>query len=114
MTAAEKVPEKFASWAILELMGHRRLGGYVQEVDLAGAGVLRIDIPATEGHAEATQFYPPGSLYCLTPTTEELARAVAARARPAPVHAYELPRPVDPIRVDEDDDDFPDDEEGPF
>ena len=33
----------FEGWAILELMGHRRLAGYVREVELAGAGVLRLD-----------------------------------------------------------------------
>lgn len=91
MTAEGKL---FEGWAILELMGHRRLGGYVTEVTLAGAGMLRIDIPelvlGETTHAAATQFYPPASLYALTPTTEEIARAV--RSRPEPVHAWELPR----------------------
>src|SRR5262245_4954119 len=37
--------ERFEGWAVLELMGHRRLGGYLREVSIAGAGMLRIDIP---------------------------------------------------------------------
>lgn len=38
----------FEGWAILELMGHRRLGGYVSEATVAGAGFLRIDVPGDE------------------------------------------------------------------
>lgn len=84
---------KFAGWAILELMGHRRLAGWVTETELAGQGVLRLDVPAGAGVADwtASQFYAPTALYCLTPTTEETARAVAAASRPEPVHRWELP-----------------------
>lgn len=82
----------FEMWAILELMGHRRLGGYVRETTIAGAGLLRIDIPMADGKT-ATQFYPPSALYCLTPTTEEIARVVALANQPAPVSRWELPAP---------------------
>lgn len=90
--------DTFEGWAILELMGHRRLAGYVKQVDLAGAGFLRLDVPGDmlAGHVDgawggATQFYPPSSVYCLTPTTEDVARRLAARARPEPVSRWELP-----------------------
>lgn len=121
MEAAEKT---FEGWAILELMGHRRLAGWVEEVQLAGHGMIRLDVPEHpwqngctcgsaapdstnhELHAPhcqmfrvpdeekpadvyATQFYSPAALYCLTPTTEPVARSI--RSRPAPVHAFELP-----------------------
>ncbi len=90
----------FADWAILELMGHRRLAGYVQEVEMAGTGVLRIEVPAIEGGKPFTQFYSVAAIYCVTPTTEEMARAVASRAYTRPVQRYELP----PARDAEDDD----------
>jgi hypothetical protein len=84
----------YEGWAILELMGHRRLAGYVQEVELAGHGMIRLDVPADSDQNgetfQATQFYSPGSVYCLTPTTEEIARA--ASRPPAPAHRWELPR----------------------
>lgn len=70
--------EPYNGWSVLELLGHRRLHGLVQETTLAGAGMLRIDV--YEGPAETpalTQYYPPGSVYCLTPTTEEAARKAA-------------------------------------
>lgn len=97
--------DKFEGWAILELMGHRRLGGFVTETEMAGAGVLRIDVPGEGDEVYATQFYSPGSMYCLTPTTEEAARAVAVRNRPEPVHQWELPSSmseVAPIEADPD------------
>ena len=80
----------FEGWAILELMGHRKLAGYVKEANVAGAAFVRIDVPASVGHGEVTQMYSPGAIYCITPTTEEIARAVAPKFRPAPVHQWEL------------------------
>jgi len=71
--------EPFQGWCVLEVMGHRRLSGHVQEVTMAGAGFLRIDVYHGKDEAPAaTQFYPPASVYCLTPTTEEAARKASA------------------------------------
>lgn len=82
--------ESFDSFAILELMGHRRLAGRVREATLAGGSFLRIDVPAVDDQAEVTQFYSPGAVYAITPCSEEVARGFAARHRPEPVHQYEL------------------------
>lgn len=90
MAKKTEVEEELIGWAILELMGHRRLGGRVGAVELAGASFFRIDVPTPNGKGFATQFYSPGAVYCLTPTTEETARAIAKREQPTPVHRYEL------------------------
>lgn len=84
----------FEGHAILELMGHRRLAGHVSEVEIAGGKFLRLDVPSqTPGEPPvATQFYSPGAIYCITPTSEETARAVAKGAQPAPVQRWELPQ----------------------
>jgi hypothetical protein len=82
----------YEGWTILELMGHRRLGGYVREQELAGAGFLRIDVPGEDGAPVATQLYSASAVYALTPTTEEMARTVALRTRIEPVQRWELPR----------------------
>ncbi len=79
-------------WAILELMGHIRLAGYVTEEERFGSTVGRIDIPGPDGKS-VTQYFGGGSIYRLTPTTEEIARAVAERGSPAPVSRWELPAP---------------------
>lgn len=110
----DQVKDKFAAWGILELMGHRRLAGYVQEAELAGHGLIRIDIPSDP---PVTQFYGAGSVYCLTPTTEEIARAVAATNRPEPVHRWELPpahKDIDDDPLDLDDTNDDDDQEPPL
>lgn len=99
----------FEGWAILELMGHRRLGGYVQEQEIAGHGFLRIDVPGdTVGETHSTQFYSPGSVYCLTPVSEEAARIVAKSSRPAPVALWELPPARRRTEDDDDNDDLGD------
>jgi len=99
-------PNPFAEWVVLELMGHRRLAGYLTEQEIAGRGFLRLDVPAVDGQPPATQLYNPTSVYCITPTTEDIARAVAAGARPAPVQRWELEeRPTAPATYEA---------EGPF
>ena len=120
MTAA------FQGWAILELMGHRQRAGMVQEVELFGGKLLRIDCPlppagpgeqgqerhcgvAGEAASPAgyiSEFYGAGSIYALRPVTEDVARAFAGRLGD--------PRPVQPVgfrledhRVHGDDEDEP-------
>lgn len=82
----------FTGWMILELMGHRRLFGLVSEQEIAGASFLRVDVyRGQEEKACATQFYSASAVYCMTPTTEDLARQMAAQAVPQPVSRFELP-----------------------
>lgn len=104
--------EAFEGWAILELMGHRRLAGMVREVELFGAKMCRIDVPAAGNSSLATQFYGGAAIYCVTPTSEETARRVALTVQPAPVHRWELPerseRSTEPSPALDDDEDEPD------
>lgn len=68
-------------WAIVELMGHRTLAGYVTETTLAGFGMLRIDIyPGEATEPIASPMHPPSALYGLTPCTEDRARRAAGGA----------------------------------
>lgn len=83
--------ESFDQWAILELMGHVRLAGRVTEEEHFGAKLGRIDIPNGDGFT--TQYFSGGSIYRLTPATEEIARRVAQSNQPQPVHRWELPAP---------------------
>lgn len=82
-------------WCILELLGHRRLGGYLTETEIAGAGFLRIDVPGMGGGNSITQFVTPASVYAITPVTQEIAEAVAKLNQPEPVSRWELPAPVE-------------------
>jgi hypothetical protein len=101
--------ESFDSWAILELMGHVRMAGRVTEEERFGAKMGRIDVPG-EGDSFTTVYFGGSSVYRMTPTTEEVARSVAAQNKPQPVHRWELPEPEKAASIldgrdDEDDDD---------
>ena len=52
-----------------------------------------------------TQFYSSAAVYCITPTTEEIARALGENSQPAPVSRYELAPPRHSRIEDEYDDD---------
>jgi hypothetical protein len=107
----EKVSEGFNEWAIVELMGHRKLAGKVSEQTIASAAFLRIDVPEQDERPAATQFYSAGAVYAITPCTEQTARdSMAAMSAVAPVSRWELPQrieapKVDSSAVDDDDDD---------
>lgn len=89
--------ETYEGWVILELMGHRKLGGYLSEQEIAGQGFLRIRVPS---EPPAEQLYSPSAVYCITPTTEQIARALAKNLRPEPVTQWELRPPAPPRQIE--------------
>ncbi len=101
MTDTTEANETTEEWALVELMGHRSLAGRVTEVQRFGATLMRIDIPG-ESDAFTTQFYGGQAIYCVTPTTEELARKAASRLLPRPTHPL-LPPAQRSLYDDEDD-----------
>ncbi len=86
---ADQEKEGFDEWAIVELMGHRRIAGRVTEQEIAGKAFLRIEIPQNDG-SDRTEFYNPGSLYGITPVDEALARVTARSIDREPVSSYSL------------------------
>jgi hypothetical protein len=84
--------EKFETWAIVEIMGRQRYAGLVTEQTLAGAAMLRVDIPETKKQGAFTKLFGSSSIHSLTPTTEAIARALAERLDQAPVQVYDLPQ----------------------
>jgi hypothetical protein len=77
------------TWAIVELMGHVRIGGRLTEEERFGVKMGRLDVP--NGDAFVTQFFGGASVYRITIVSEEAARAVAVRTA-APVQPWELPK----------------------
>jgi hypothetical protein len=100
-------------YAIVEIMGHRKLFGRIREEERFGAKMLRIDIPkptapptlfdAAEGKPEeppltwVTQWYGGSSIFSMTLTDEST--VMRANAPYAPAQRYIAP----PDRDDEDD-----------
>ena len=120
--------EKFDTWGVLEVMGHKRFAGRITEQTIAGAALVRVDVPAAvDSHgqvvAEYSKMFGVASVYCLTPTTEAVARRVAERlarwenANPLPVALpveRQLPAAAadsEHMEEDEVDDDLDDDDE---
>lgn len=99
--------EGFTGWAIVELLGHKRLAGLVSEQQIAGGMLLRIDVPETLAGPEEvdtakryerdvpapslayTKLVGLGSIYAITPVEESIARAVARE-----IERYNDPLPV--------------------
>ena len=82
--------EKFESWAIVELFGHKRMAGKVSEQEIAGTGFVRIDVPAVNGSKAFTKFLGPSSIYGITPTDEMHATAAAQAWNPTPVDNFDV------------------------
>lgn len=98
----------FEGWAIVELMGHNTVAGFVSEQTIAGSAMLRVDVPQVDDdHPGFTKFYGGSALYGVTPTTEEVARHAAARLQVRPISPYVLPTPSRQL-VDSMADDFDD------
>lgn len=73
--ASDKEP--FEGYLICELLGHRRLVGYAREVEIAGAGFIRVDSLDENGEPAKTTLVNPASVYAITPITEEVAKRMA-------------------------------------
>lgn len=78
--------EKFDIWGIVEVMGHRKFAGRVTEQTIAGSALVRIDVPTVTLQefngverviGAFSKLVGVGSIYCITPTTEEVARKCA-------------------------------------
>lgn len=96
------------TWAIVEIMGHQQIAGFVQTVPFGGTIMLRVEAPDLPEQTEKlertwngetgqyvtadrvypaepgfTQFIGMGSIYRLTPCTQETALRAAERRRTA-------------------------------
>ena len=87
----------FESWAIVEIMGHKRFAGLVTEQSIGGTSFVRIDVPevTTDGGTALPAFsklFGAQAVYCISPCTEETARAFARSFRSRAFELYEAPR----------------------
>jgi hypothetical protein len=103
----------WSGWAIVELLGHKRLAGFLSNQEIGGGVLLRVDVPATvptepeityaqrwqypapQPTAEYSRFIGLGSIYGITPCTEDVARRAAREIEkhndPLPVQLPALP-----------------------
>ena len=86
--ADEQAPAE--QWAIVELMGHVKLAGWVSVDNTFGAALLRVDVPDSPDAPGFTKCVSPSALYAVTPVSEQIARGLAARLQAKPFDTYEL------------------------
>lgn len=94
-----------AEWALVEIFGHRRHYGRIEEVERFGAKMLRVDEPTEDQKVFTTHFYGGASIFSMTPCTEEAARKWHARYAPASIKPQSLLPPSDDPADDVDDED---------
>ena len=87
--------DRFEQWGVIEVMGHQRAAGRISEEVVAGANLLRVDVP-TDAHNFRTVYYGASAIYALHVTGEEEARKMAARSGAKPPFAYELEQAAPP------------------
>lgn len=80
--------DEIKQWGIVELMGHKVVAGLIQKSELLGKPMLRVDVQATSTFSEFTQFYGEAAIYCVTFTSQEVARRTAEQCQVNPVSVY--------------------------
>ena len=75
-------------WGIIELMGHKVVAGCISKDEMLGKPMLRVDVPSTGQFVEFTQFYGEAAIYCVTFTSEEVARRTAEQCSVNPISVY--------------------------
>lgn len=92
--------DEIQQWGIVELMGHKVVAGLIQKSELLGKPMLRVDVPATSAFSEFTQFYGEAAIYCVTFTSQDVARLTAEQCKVNPVSVY-VPELVTKEKFDE-------------
>jgi hypothetical protein len=121
---SEQQQPAFATWAVIEVMGHRSYGGFVTEQQIAGCAFVRVDVPQVVTSRGVkmqayTKLFGAASIYCISPCTEDLARLHESRKlsgydelrlpalpEPAMCGVVETGDPDDDAEHDPDDDEF--------
>lgn len=76
-------------WAIIELLGHNVLAGFVQP-DSDFPTLIRVDVPEIDGVPPWTKLVSPAAVYAINPVSEETARAKAAVLKAVPITIYDV------------------------
>lgn len=82
--------EKFDLWCIVELFGHQKIAGKCTEQNIAGANMLRVDVPETKSVPSFTRLFGSGAIYAINPVDETTARLYAERLQEKPIASWDL------------------------
>lgn len=82
--------QKIDIWAIVELFGHQKIAGHCTEQNIAGANMLRVDVPETKNNPAFTRLLNHAAVYAINPVTEEVARFYAQNLNTKPIEAWDI------------------------
>ncbi len=82
--------DKFQIWGIVELFGHSKIAGELTEQNIAGANMLRVDVPETESNPPFTRFLNHAAIYAINPTDKETATFVAKNLNNKPIDSWDI------------------------
>jgi hypothetical protein len=88
------VENGFKSWAIVAIMGHQTYAGFVSEQRIGGTAFVRVDVPEVNGQPAFSKLFGGGSIYSITPCSEEVARYKAVAVSHAPMTQWDLPEEI--------------------
>jgi len=86
--------EKFETWGLVEVMGHGRFAGQISEQAIGGCAFVRVDVPAVGKEQAFTKLLGQAAIFAITPTSEGVARQLAASFSVQPVNVWELRAPT--------------------
>jgi hypothetical protein len=81
--------KRFEQWCVIEMMGHQSVVGRCSEEQIAGATLLRVDVP--DGDSFTTQYLGGGSIFRIRVVSEDVARRLSeTRSDHMPPFVWEL------------------------
>ena len=84
----EKEPKR--EFAVVEMMGHRKIAGEIKQSELAPGALIRVDVFGANGEIERTEHVGSSAIYDITICSEQTAKAVAVANSPVPSFAYDV------------------------
>lgn len=80
----------FDAWCLVELFGHARIAGRCTEENIAGANMLRVDVPETSSQPAFTRFFGAAAIYAINPIDEQTARHMASSLQVKPIESWNI------------------------
>lgn len=85
-------------WAIVSLMGHQQIAGYLEEEQIAGHGMIKITVPELDpARPKFCRFIEPKAVYSIDPVSEEVATARAKQIDYKPIDSWDINHIVEDI-----------------
>lgn len=88
-------PEKFESWALVEIMGHIKVAGMATTMNFGNTVMLKVDIPETQYQPSFSRMFGMSSIFSIIPVDEKTARLHAESYRSSPILSYDVERAID-------------------